>query len=133
MEQVFKEVKSGKFSLGDDQAHSEFCALIDTLCNITAAGTWDGDKYLLIQDFPSYIDAQNRVDATYADKAKWCKLSIEAASSMAKFSTDRTMREYSDVIWGIKPSPRPLEMGGAGSAPKAKASAKKEPSAPAAK
>merc|ERR1712176_420294 len=44
MQHVFDVVKSGKFSLGDDQAHAEFCALIDTLCNITAAGTWDGDR-----------------------------------------------------------------------------------------
>merc|ERR1712217_315805 len=108
MQEVFNEVKSGKFSLGDDQAHGEFCALIDTLCNITAAGTWDGDRYLLIKDFPSYIDAQNRVDATYADKQLWCKLSIEAATSMAKFSTDRTIREYAEVIWGVKESRRPM-------------------------
>merc|ERR1719145_490119 len=114
MQEVFNEVRSGRFSCGDDDANKEFVGLIDTLCNVQAAGTWDGDKYLLIQDFASYIDAQNRVDATYADKAKWCKLSIEAATSMAKFSTDRTMREYSDVIWGIKPSPRPMTMGGAG-------------------
>merc|ERR1719446_793518 len=122
MQRVFDVIKSGKFSMGDDRAHAEFCGLVDKLCNIEAAGTWDGDKYLLIQDFASYIDAQNRVDATYADKAKWCKLSIEAATSMAKFSTDRTMREYSDVIWGIKPSPRPMTMGSAASpAPKAAA------------
>merc|ERR1719410_2002872 len=126
MQDVFNEVRSGRFSCGDDEATKEFVGLIDTLCNIQAAGTWDGDKYLLIQDFASYIDAQNRVDATYADKAKWCKLSIEAATSMAKFSTDRTMREYSDVIWGIKPSPRPLTMGGAASpAPKAAVAASK--------
>jgi starch phosphorylase len=130
MQEVFNEVRSGRFSCGDEEANKEFVGLIDTLCNIQAAGTWDGDKYLLIQDFASYIDAQNRVDATYAQKAKWCKLSIEAATSMAKFSTDRTMREYSDVIWGIKPSPRPMTMGGAGSpAPKAAATA----GAPAAK
>merc|ERR1711874_443372 len=86
---------------------SEFCGLIETLCNITAAGTWDGDRYLLLNDFPSYVEAQAKVDATYADKQKWAQLSIQAASSMAKFSTDRTMREYSSVIWGVKPSPRP--------------------------
>jgi len=108
LQAVFNEVKSGKFSLGDNKAHEEFCALIETLCNITAAGTWDGDKYLLIQDFPSFIDAQNKVDATYADKQKWCKLSIEAATSMAKFSTDRTIREYAEVIWDIKESKRPM-------------------------
>merc|ERR1719379_481295 len=112
MQEVFDTIKQGKFSCGDMKANAEFVALIDTLCNITAAGTWDGDKYLLIQDFPSYIDAQNKVDETYKDKAKWAKLSIEAAVSMAKFSTDRTMREYSSVIWGIEPSPRPLTQGG---------------------
>merc|ERR1711979_128478 len=108
MQEVFNEVKSGKFSLGDDQANGEFCALIDTLCNITAAGTWDGDRYLLVHDFPSYVEAQERVDKTYADKARWTSLSIQAASSMAQFSTDRTISEYSQVIWGCSPSPRPL-------------------------
>ncbi|OLP89662.1 Glycogen phosphorylase 1 [Symbiodinium microadriaticum] len=88
------------------QAHGEFCSLIDKLCNTYGAG----DRYLVVKDFPSYVDAQKRVDATYADKAKWCKLSIQAASSIAKFSTDRTMREYADVIWGVKPAPRPMEM-----------------------
>jgi len=107
LQAVFDVIKRGDFSLGDDTAHTEFCGLIDTLCNITAAGTWDGDRYLLINDFPSYVEAQAKVDATYADKQKWAQLSIQAASSMAKFSTDRTMREYSSVIWGVKPSPRP--------------------------
>ena len=36
-----------------------------------------GDKYLVIHDFPSFVEAQAKVDATYADKAKWCKLSIQ--------------------------------------------------------
>merc|ERR1711972_1172802 len=108
MKEVFDVIRQGKFSCGDMKANAEFVGLVDTLCNITAAGTWDGDRYLLIQDFPSYIDAQNKVDATYADKQKWCKLSIEAATSMAKFSTDRTIREYAEVIWDVKESKRPM-------------------------
>merc|ERR1712060_1011483 len=107
MQRIFETIKGGKFSLGDDTAHSQFCGLIDKLCNITAAGTWDGDRYLLIHDLPSYLDAQERVDKTYADKAKWASLSIQAASSMAQFSTDRTISEYANVIWGCKSSPRP--------------------------
>merc|ERR1719387_1410541 len=93
MQRVFDAIRSGAFSLGDREAGAQFCALVDKLCNTTAAGTWDGDRYLLCHDFPSYIEAQERVDATYANKTEWCKLSIQAASSMAKFSTDRTMRE----------------------------------------
>merc|ERR1719384_2181311 len=107
MQKVFDTIRSGKFSLNDDAAHTQFCGLIDKLCNITAAGTWDGDRYLLINDFPSYVEAQDRVDRIYADKAKWASLSIQAASSMAKFSTDRTISEYAEVIWGTVPSPRP--------------------------
>jgi len=107
MQRVFDAIKSGKFSLGDDTTHAQFCGLVDKLCNITGAGTWDGDRYLLIHDFPSYIEAQDRVDKTYADKAKWASLSIQAASSMAQFSTDRTISEYAKVIWGVEPSVRP--------------------------
>jgi len=108
MQRVFEAIRSGKFSLGDDAAHAQLCGLVDKLCNIHAAGTWDGDRYLVIHDFPSFVDAQARVDAMYNDKATWCKLSIQAACSMAKFSTDRTMKEYAEVIWGVKPAPRPL-------------------------
>merc|ERR1712190_696604 len=108
MQEVFNEIKKGRFSMGDDRAHAEFCGLVDKLCITTEAGTWNGDRYLLIHDFPSYIDAQARVDATYANKPRWTSLSIQAASSMAKFSTDRTITEYSQVIWGCSPSPRPM-------------------------
>merc|ERR1712050_740651 len=76
LQRVFDTIKSGKFSLGDDAAHAQFCGLVDKLCNTTAAGTWDGDRYLLVSDFASYVEAQERVDKTYADKATWARLSI---------------------------------------------------------
>merc|ERR1719356_647584 len=130
MQRVFDAIKGGTFSLGDDVAHAQFCGLVDKLCNIHAAGTWDGDRYLLIHDFPSFVDAQARVDAIYSkDKAKWCSLSIQAAASMAKFSTDRTISEYSSVIWGVKPAPRPLDAAASStkvSGPDAKAAAPKK-------
>merc|ERR1719310_2528983 len=130
MQRVFGAIRSGTFSLGDEQAGAQFCALVDKLCNTTAAGTWDGDRYLLCHDFPSYIEAQERVDATYANKTEWCKLSIQAASSMAKFSTDRTMREYSEVIWGVRPCPRPLPLGPGPQAAEAPAAPRKKREAP---
>lgn len=86
-------------------------SLIDKLSNGIEAGTWNGDKYLLCADFPSYCDAQALVDRTYADQQKWTRLSIQAACGMAKFSTDRTISEYAETIWEIKPSPRPLPAG----------------------
>ena len=65
------------------------------------------DRYLLLNDFPSYVEAQERVDKTYANQATWTRLSLQAATSMAQFSTDRTISEYAKVIWGVEPSARP--------------------------
>merc|ERR1719443_2028270 len=80
LQAVFGAIRNGDFSKGEPDAHEEFCRIVDKLCNIHAAGTWEGDRYLVINDFPSFVDAQARVDQTYADKATWCKLSIQAAS-----------------------------------------------------
>eukprot|EP00930_Biecheleria_cincta_P068670 TRINITY_DN5636_c0_g1_i1.p1 TRINITY_DN5636_c0_g1~~TRINITY_DN5636_c0_g1_i1.p1 ORF type:complete len:917 (+),score=207.90 TRINITY_DN5636_c0_g1_i1:69-2753(+) len=112
LQEVFQAIRSGQFTRGEPDAQEEFTSIVDKLCNTTGAGTWDGDRYLVINDFPSYLDAQARVDKTFADKTTWNKLSIQAASSMAKFSTDRTMKEYADVIWGVKPAPRPMNEDG---------------------
>merc|ERR1719265_2758110 len=111
MEEVFNAIRRGDFSLGDKTATQEFNSLIMKLTNTIEAGTWNGDKYLLCADFPSYCDAQELVDKTYADKQKWTALSIQAACGMAKFSTDRTIREYAEIIWNIPPAPRPLPSG----------------------
>jgi starch phosphorylase len=111
MEEVFKVLRRGDFSLGDQTATTDFVSLITKLSNGIEAGTWNGDKYLLCADFASYCDAQAKVDKTYADQAYWTSLSIQAACGMAKFSTDRTIREYAETIWDIKPSPRPLPQG----------------------
>jgi len=108
MAEVFRSLRAGEFSLGEEEAKQQFCGLIDKLENTVEAGTWNGDKYLLCADFASYCDAQELVDRTYADQQKWTALSIQAACGMAKFSTDRTIREYAEVIWNIPPSPRPL-------------------------
>merc|ERR1719254_357633 len=108
LQRVFDVIKRGDFSLGDNTAHADFCKLVDKLCITTEAGTWNGDRYLLIHDFATYVEAQERVDKTYQDKAKWASLSIQATSSMAQFSTDRTISEYAKVIWGCEPAPRPV-------------------------
>eukprot|EP00439_Symbiodinium_sp_Y106_P087272 s128_g43.t2 len=125
LQEVFEAIRCGKFSEGEPDAQAEFNSMLDrTTSSVSQAsqaallsGTWDGDRYLVIHDFPSFVDAQAKVDATYKDKATWCRLSIQAASSMAKFSTDCTIAEYADVIWGVKPARRELEPAVVGSVP----------------
>jgi glycogen phosphorylase len=62
-----------------------------------------GDPYLLLADFRGYSDAQARVDAAYRDKKQWAKMAILNTARMGKFSSDRTIREYAEQIWKLKP------------------------------
>src|SRR6478609_8157946 len=62
-----------------------------------------GDPYLLLPDFRSYSDAQAKVDAAYRDQKKWAKMAILNTARMGKFSSDRTIREYAEQIWKLKP------------------------------
>ena len=55
----------------------------------------NNDWYLVSADFQSYIEAQKKVDAAYLDKKGWTKMSILNAVRSGKFSSDRTVEEYS--------------------------------------
>jgi starch phosphorylase len=63
----------------------------------------DGEHFLVLADFEAYAAAQDRVDALYAQTEEWTRKSVINALSMGPFSSDRSIREYADNIWGIKP------------------------------
>ncbi len=62
-----------------------------------------GDRYLLLADYASYVACQQRVSTMYRDKAAWTKRSILNVARMGKFSSDRTIQQYADEIWSVKP------------------------------
>jgi starch phosphorylase len=59
------------------------------------------DPYLLLLDFESYIDCQNRVNDAFLDTDTWTRTAILNVARMGKFSTDRTIKQYSEEIWSI--------------------------------
>lgn len=63
----------------------------------------NNDWYLLTADFESYIAAQDEVDRQYRNQESWTKKSILNALRSGKFSSDRTINEYANKIWNIKP------------------------------
>ena len=63
------------------------------------------DPYLLLADFQSYVECQERVAETYIDEERWTRMSILNAARSGKFSSDRTIREYCRDIWHVKPVP----------------------------
>lgn len=59
------------------------------------------DEYYVLKDFDSYIEAQEKIDYLYRDKAKWLEMSIINISSSGIFSSDNTISQYSKEIWNI--------------------------------
>ncbi len=90
--EVLDLIRSGFFSRGDTEL---FRPLLDNL-------TWH-DPYLVLADFSSYRDCQQKVSAAYTDMDSWVRMSILNSARSGLFSSDRTIREYARDIWHTKP------------------------------
>jgi len=64
---------------------------------------WQHDPYLLMADYASYIECQERVDALYCNPAAWAEHAILNVAGMGRFSADRTISEYAKYIWRVSP------------------------------
>jgi starch phosphorylase len=63
----------------------------------------DHDHFMLLRDYRSYVECQERVSQLYADRAAWTRMSILNVASAGYFSSDRSIREYCQRIWHISP------------------------------
>jgi glycogen phosphorylase len=77
-----------------------FAPLRDTLLT-------HGDHYMHLADLKSYLEADQRVLALYADPDAWARKAILNVASSGKFSSDRTIAEYAGEIWKVGPCPVP--------------------------
>src|SRR5262245_11707378 len=62
-----------------------------------------GDRYLALADYRAYLECQDRVARTYRDQAAWTQKSIVNTARMGDFSSDRTVRQYAEEVWGVVP------------------------------
>jgi starch phosphorylase len=81
-------ISSGFFSHGDTNL---FKPLLDSLLY--------RDDYLLLADYQSYVECQDRVSQAYQDRDHWTRMSILNVARMGKFSSDRSIRDYLQNIW----------------------------------
>ncbi len=93
-------IHSGFFSHGDTKL---FEPLIHSLIY--------RDEYMVFADYMSYINCQDEVSQAYRDQEEWSRRSILTVSRMGKFSSDRSIRQYCEAIWKIKPVHIRLEGG----------------------
>lgn len=85
-------IGSGFFSNSDSVL---FKPLVDNLL--------ERDEYLVLADYQSYIDCQDEIGRVYKNRDQWATMSILNVARMGKFSSDRSIREYVEKIWRIKP------------------------------
>ncbi len=92
---VIDWLRSDYFTPGESDAFAPLCS------------SWldGGDPFLCLADYADYIRAQEAVDDAYSDTKRWAKMAILNTASMGKFSSDRTISEYAEKIWKIKPVP----------------------------
>ncbi len=82
----------------DDGQRELFHALLD------GTGWHKADHYYLLLDYQSYLDAKLQANRDYADRMAFGRKCLMNVASAAKFSSDRTIRQYAEEIWHIKPT-----------------------------
>ena len=95
---VIDLIASGYFSHGDGEL---FRPIVDSLLH--------RDQYMLFADYQDYVDCQDRVGKLFEDKKAWTRMSVLNAARMGKFSSDRSIADYSRKIWDVKPFPVELK------------------------
>ncbi len=94
LRRALDQIGSGFFSRKDGDL---FGPLVGSLLHF--------DEYMLLADYCSYVECQERARRAYGDKTNWTRMSILNVARMGKFSSDRSIREYCELIWKVKPSP----------------------------
>lgn len=94
---VIDAIASGAFSPEDPNL---FRPIVDSLLN-------GGDPYMLLADFDAYVKCQEEVAKLYREPERWTEMAILNMARVGKFSSDRTIQQYADEIWDVKPVPAP--------------------------
>ncbi|WP_416827792.1 glycogen/starch/alpha-glucan phosphorylase [Ectobacillus polymachus] len=89
---VVNQLVNGFFDNGDD----EFGMIYDSLIT-------QNDEYFVLRDFAPYLDVQEQVGRVYQDRKKWLEMSLTNIAKSGYFTSDRTIKQYADEIWNIKP------------------------------
>jgi glycogen phosphorylase len=62
-----------------------------------------GDRYMVLADYATYVATQDRVDAAYMKPDDWSRKAVLNIANLGRFSTDRLAREYADLVWDVRP------------------------------
>ncbi|MCU0530243.1 MAG: glycogen/starch/alpha-glucan phosphorylase [Cyanobium sp. Prado107] len=92
--EVLRLVEQGHFSEGDGDLFRPL------LQNLTGQ-----DPYFVLADFQDYQRAQDDVNQAWSDRRRWNRMAVLNTARTGFFSSDRSIREYAERIWGAQPYP----------------------------
>ncbi|MGB5621946.1 MAG: glycogen/starch/alpha-glucan phosphorylase [Gammaproteobacteria bacterium] len=90
---VLHQIEQGEFSPTDLR---RFKPLVNRLVD-------DGEYFLILADYLAYLEAQERVDEVFRDRPVWARKALINTARVGKFSSDRSIADYAETIWGIAP------------------------------
>jgi starch phosphorylase len=61
-----------------------------------------GDYFLVLADFEAYVETQGKVDELFMNKDEWFRKALLNSVRVGKFSSDRTITDYAEEIWGVE-------------------------------
>ncbi|ESN95920.1 hypothetical protein HELRODRAFT_187371 [Helobdella robusta] len=93
LKEAIRQIDSGYFSPGDPHLFKEI-----------SSSLLSHDEYMVCADYESYINCQEKVGQIYKDQATWSRMVIMNIASSGKFSSDRTVTDYCNDIWGVQPN-----------------------------
>jgi starch phosphorylase len=91
--QITEQLINGFFN---KDAEGEFMPIYDSLLS-------HNDQYFVLRDFASYADIHEEISRKYRDQQAWLKSSLINIAQSGFFSSDRTIQQYADEIWNVKP------------------------------
>ncbi|MEX0769738.1 MAG: glycogen/starch/alpha-glucan phosphorylase [Balneolaceae bacterium] len=94
LKKILDQIRDGFFS---PEEPGLFHPIIEALLH-------KGDYFLVLADFQDYVDKQKKVEELFQNQEEWNRKAILNVARVGKFSSDRTIREYAEEIWDVKPT-----------------------------
>lgn len=93
LKQAVDQVRDGHFSPGEPDL---FQPIINSLLH-------QGDYFMVLADYQSYVEKQAEVERIYNNTDEWFRRAVLNVAHMGKFSSDRSIRDYASYIWNVTP------------------------------
>ncbi len=87
----------------DDEEHEAFLFIYNALLEPSSGK--QADRYFVLNDLPSYYETQKKVEELYQQPNKWAEYAIQNIAHMSRFSTDESIHNYANLVWGLLPCP----------------------------